>query len=118
MIDIAKYALRDAGTLAQERGERQGFKAGALVFTIDESLKRAIAAALIAAVERKPQFVQVSRYRFRPDRIEATYPNHDGALSIFLMSGQSMELSPLESTAFLLWQEQNANIIRLDAGDA
>jgi len=94
-----------------------------------------IASALIALVERrpieaelcesKPRFVQVGSDDDCFDRIPvdniALIEKHtvDGVLKInvFINSGRTYQIEGQDATAFLLWHEQHADVVRLDGTD-
>jgi prepilin-type processing-associated H-X9-DG protein len=80
----------------------------------------AIAAALIALVEqaeRKPQFVQISHHRIDVARIVDIEDFGEG-INVWMTDGHVAQLHGPDKAAFLLWHEQHADVVRLDAGDA
>jgi hypothetical protein len=78
------------------------------------SVLRAIAAALIAQVERKPQFVQVGEMAYNLDRFSIVNMN-DGLVGLFTPEEETpVVLDEQESAAFRAWWDANADVVKLD----
>ncbi len=88
---------------------------------LEEYLPRhldAIAAALIAQVERKPQFVRIAEVYLNTRAIfrVSHYEDEDGFVATVQTEGGAYyTFEGDEARAFLRWFEQHANVTRLEA---
>ena len=118
LLKLANLNLRHATQLAQERAQHDPSAVpGDSVFSIEESQRQAIVAALIALAERKPQFVQVGPIVFDPNDISAI-DDVGGELRIYFKAHHTRYFREVERTAFLRWWEQHADVICLDTEEA
>jgi hypothetical protein len=85
----------------------------------DQCIQYAIAAALIAIAERKPQFVQIGPVVFDPSTITAVVivPG-DSQVVVYFGDKPTRFFHNKERDAFLAWWEKHADVVRLDVSDA
>ena len=74
----------------------------------------AIAAALIALAEpAKPRFVQLDGRRFNANSITQV-EDFGAGITVYFVSGPAAQFRGPAKAAFLLWQEHEANVVRLE----
>lgn len=109
-LNIARDNYREA----HQKQKCDARPVGTFIWTPDQAIQVAQAAALIAIAERQPRFVQVGRHRINVDAITDIEEVCDTTIIVYTGHVGAVELQGPDKTAFLLWHEQHADVERLD----